>query len=401
MKSPEREKPAKSRTILVSGGGIAGLTVAALLAKKGFRVDVFEQAENFDPIGAGIQLSANALRILDDLGIGKQLRLTATAPLGIRIMESGYLWRLANVPLGAEAIIRHGLPYLTIHRSDLHQCLLAACARDPDINIHNGSKITDITYHQNGTSALVSTRDGISTRRGLAVICADGVKSRNRTDSFGEGGPVHSGFEAWRAMVPIDLMPRQFDMEYTNLVLATGAHAVLYPVSNGRYVNVVVIAKTASRNFETRHKADIAPLRKQLRSWNRNFKSILDAPLDWSIWPVLKASRTGKWHEGPLVMIGDAAHAMVPFAAQGAAMAIEDAAVLANCMDTKQEVEPAFEKFEKLRRKRIKKVASLSENNGRIYHMGFPLNVFRDMIMTLTPPKRLLQRQAWIYDWKP
>ncbi len=393
----------ESRSVLVSGGGIGGLTAALCLAATGYRVSIFEQAAKFDPIGAGIQLSPNALRILDQLGIGKTLRLSATTPQAIRILGAYRGKKLAEIPLGGEAIEQYGLPYLCINRSDLHSALLAACRDNSDITLFLGSTVKDCVEHQNGVSILVQHGTQVETHRGALFVCADGMKSKLRTDVFGEKPAFHTGYQAWRAMVPVENIPAAYPAEYSHLIWARGAHAIFYPVHAGRYVNIVIVTKAKDTALENTVAAATADLHKMTRFWARDLKALISATGNWSIWPILETRHTGPWYRNSMVMIGDAAHGMPPYAAQGAAMAIEDAKILADCLARSTGNlgdQEALKQFYSSRKQRIRKLAKLATANREIYHMGFPFSTARNIGLKLIPAKKLLARQSWIYDWK-
>lgn len=389
-----------SRSVLISGGGIAGLTAALCLSRIGYRVEVYERAEKFDNHGAGLQLSANAMRILDELGVGKLLRMTSTSPQSIRISSAYTGAKISEVPLGAEAIIRFGLPYVCIHRGDLHQALLTVCENDPDITIRMNSVVTDCVSHPNGVSALVLTKNGMTTVRGKFFVCADGIHSKLRSEIFDGPMAKHTGYEAWRAMIPADKVPARFPIEFTHLIWGRGKHAVLYPVRNGRYFNIVVVAKAAEKSIEVRKKEPLRRLKNKTFFWNSKFKALVNAAQDWSVWPILECADAGKWYSEGMVMIGDAAHGMEPYAAQGAAMAIEDAFVLASKLKDQEDLSLAFQDYQKSRMGRVRKVAKLAKSNRQLYHMGFPFSTIRNFGMAFIPGKSLLERQAWIYDWR-
>lgn len=389
-----------SRSILVSGGGIAGLTAALALSKRGYRVEVCEKAPGFDVIGAGIQLSPNALRILDELGAGRAIRRLASAPDGIRMRSSLSNHIVKTIPLGSHAIGQFGLPYLCLHRAELHQALLSTCQTDPDITISMHSDVSDATVHPNGVSALVLKRGEMQTRRGRALIVADGVRSGLRDQVPDQGKIRHSGFEAWRAMIPAARLPAWLDMDYTHLIMGHNAHAVLYPVNSRRYLNVVICIKTRSTKTEVIHGANRDHLLKRLRWWSSRLKALFEEADTWSLWPILERRKTCLWNGGPVAFIGDAAHAMPPFAAQGAALAIEDAAVLAASMERCGVGPRAMEEFADLRIGRVEKMRKLARANGSVYHMGWPFSFVRNIGMAFIPAKSLLSRQSWVYDWR-
>ncbi len=390
----------QSRTILISGGGIAGLTAALALSKRGYRIDVCEKAPAFDIIGAGIQLSPNAMRILDDLGVARAARITATVPDGIVMRSSLTNCIVKTIPLGSEVIARYGMPYICLHRADLHQALIAACKDDPDINLSMNSSVTDATIHQNGVSALVMKDNRVDTRHALALVVADGVRSSLRDQIQQTGSMRHSGYQAWRAMIPAVRLPAWIDTDSTHLIMGGNAHAVLYPVNNKRYLNIVICTRTGNRDTASNAKPDKAELFKRLRYWNSQLKELFALADEWSIWPILERPQTCFWNGGPVAIIGDAAHAMPPFAAQGAAMAIEDAEVLAQSIEALGSVPEAMDRTARLRNKRIRKMRKLARANGALYHLGWPASFVRNFGMMFIPAKWLLARQSWVYDWR-
>lgn len=392
---------ASIRTIVVAGGGIAGLSAALCLEKCGFRVLVFDKAKSFDTVGAGIQLSPNAIRVLDEMGVGKQIRNSSFVPNGIDIHSASSGNIINTVPLGTDVQRRYGLPYLTVHRSDLHSVLLGACNSTADIHVKTNCSVDEVSSHLRGASVIINDGEQIETISAKAVIIADGVKSKLRETILSDLPVLHSGFEAWRAMVPRELVPDYIDNDFCHLSLGSNKHIVFYPVNTGRYVNMVFVIRSKSLRTEIRRNADPKELRKSLSGTSNQIKALTELPTDWSVWPVLKCPPLKKWSKGNVIAIGDAAHGMVPFAAQGAAMALEDAIVLADQLNKKESAKSAIKAYEKIRRPRIKKITKLANSNGELYHMGFPLNLVRDFIISNTKPEKLLSRQHWIYKWEP
>ncbi len=397
------------RTVIVAGGGIAGLCAALCLADKGFRVDLFEQAEGFDAVGAGLQISPNAFRILEQIGVAGAVKATATGPNAIRIMSATSGKQIAQVPLGAEAIERYGAPYLVTHRADLQVALAGAAHANPDISLHMGSRIEDVAVHANGVTALSYQNGHLEEFQGLALVAADGVWSKLRSRHFTDQPAKFSGYLAWRGLVLADQLPGSQDLENVQLWLAPKAHAVSYPVRGGRYLNIVAITPFDSREQEIpgpgwAHDADANELIDTLEWWNPAFLELLRYRTRWTKWPLFGAPFLKSWVNGPVALIGDAAHAMLPFAAQGAAMAIEDAAVLANCLektlDGNLDIGMAMEDYQLQRRSRVAQTWRLAMVNRAIYHLPPPFNFARNLAMAALGGKRLLARQDWLYDWQ-
>lgn len=392
---------AQSRTILVAGGGIAGLSAALALAEKGFRVEVFEKASDHSEEGAGIQISPNALRVLDLLGAGTAVRRSATAPQGIHI-RSAPSGRLVNtVPLGALAIERFGLPYLNLHRADLHQALAIVAAEHPDIVIHAGTEVTDFTGHAQGVTLLARHSRGISEFRGRMLVGADGIHSAVRVQLAGAAAARPSGLVAWRGMIPDMRLPGDWDRDHSALVMGPGAHGVFYPVRKGRYLNAVIVTREPEGARDVDRAPDPALLLASLKPWHESILAVVKAVERWTLWPLRVMPSRPMLASGGVALVGDAAHGMLPFAAQGAAMAIEDAHVLARHLAASQDSAAALAAYGRERSARVERVMRLARLNGWIYHLPAPFGLARNLAIASTQPRSLLERQAWIYDWKP
>ncbi len=389
---------AERRTVLINGAGIAGLTAALSLAQVNHRVEIFEQAEGFELVGAGIQVSPNALDVLAGLGLERRLKELGFAPDGIR-MHDGLSGKLLSViPLGQQYLARFGHPYLVIHRADLQNVLFAACKDHPEISVQFGQSVVDVAAHANGVTALVQKEADMSEASGRLLVAADGIWSRIRTECLGLPAPLYSGMTAFRALIP----GRQFDPgpihANTMVWLGPGAHVVTYPVRGGTYINVVAVAQEQS-NRQKDH-VNTAELEVKFGGWSSAVTGLFEKKARWSSWPLFEAQKVSKLAFGPIALIGDAAHAMLPFAAQGAAMAIEDAAVLSSALARYPDVIEGVRDYERRRLDRVNKVIKASRGNGQIYHMGKMGIPFRNLVMQLTTGRKLLARQAWIYDWR-
>ncbi|MGI9402185.1 MAG: FAD-dependent monooxygenase [Rhizobiaceae bacterium] len=403
-------KTRSRRNVLVSGGGITGLTTALCLARAGFRTEIFEKAEGFETVGAGIQLSPNALNILDDLGLVEQLKNFAVAPSAIRVMSATNGSETTKIPLGSTIIEKYGVPYLVVHRADLHQVLARAVHDNPDTQLHLNSSVEDVAIHANGVTGMIFENGQMKEYPASALIAADGVWSKLRHSHFKEEPASYSGLIAWRGLISTEQLPGSHDLENTQLWLAPQSHAVSYPIRNGRHLNVVVITPGKpgtddaddSRNWS--QSATATELKQQLTGWCDEFRSLMQYRTRWTRWPLYHCPDTRNWLRGPTAMAGDAAHAMLPFAAQGAVMGIEDAAVLGSCMskalDRDLPVEAAFAEYQEQRTPRIRRAERLAHSNGQIYHMGQPFATARNVAMKVLGGKRLLERQNWLYGWQ-
>ncbi|MFM9921695.1 FAD-dependent monooxygenase [Variovorax sp. H27-G14] len=388
--------------ILVAGGGIGGLATALALSRQGHRADVFEQAEAFGEIGAGVQLGPNATRRLQQLDLGTELAAIAARPdaLVVRSADSGA--ELARMPLADAMQQRYGAPYFCVHRADLHGLLLAAVrARG------NGTLVTAARIHQVETSDDLVCLSSTDARawEGEAIVGADGLWSlvRRQLDTPSATEPPRvTGHTAWRAMVAQASLPAALRRQQVDVWLGPRLHAVAYPVRRGECLNVVVIAESApagdARDWD--QGSSIAALKQAMGRSCAGLQALLDAMPDWRAWslgdraPITCAADMA--HER-VALVGDAAHPMVPYLAQGAGMAIEDAVALAEALGggNASAVPAAFARYAEARWARNAQVQARARRNGEIFHATGPVRWGRDVAMRLLG-RRLLD-QPWLY----
>ena len=390
-----------SRPVLIAGAGIGGLTAALALAQRGFAVAVFDQAERLEEIGAGIQLSPNASRILIALGLDERLQRHVVAPEELRIMSAQGAQMLARAPLGASAGQRYGAPYWVIHRGDLQAALLAAVAGQPAITLHLGTRIDD--FAQDG--ALICARSADRREhRGIALIAADGLWSRLR-GRLGHGdAPRFAGQVAWRALAPADTVAADLRAPAVNLWFDTDAHLVHYPVRGGSLINVVAIARSDWREpgWSAPANRDEVLARYPAATWPPAVRALLAAPQRWQKWALYDRSPLAAWGRGAATLLGDAAHPMLPYLAQGAAMAIEDAAVLAQCLALRRNNPAgALRAYERERCARSARAQRAAHRNGAVYHLGKPGALLRQLALRAMGGERLLSNYDWLYGWTP
>jgi salicylate hydroxylase len=371
--------------IAVAGAGIAGLTAAIALAQRGFSVEIHEQAPVLEEIGAGIQLSPNATRILTSLGLEELLRPHIFEPQAIEIRDARSARVLAAIPLGDTARRRYGAPYVTIHRADLQAALVLGAQRQGGIIIALNSAVEPAHTADGG---LFFSAGGHAVQTGI-IIAADGVSSRLRTGYFGLPGPRPLGKTAWRAVLPITDVPPSTRLDAVALWLGPGAHLVHYPVQAGKCLNIVLIAA---------HADSATP---PSNAFGAAAKRLIEAVTRWVATPLHENSPAGSWVRDRTVLIGDAAHAMPPSAAQGGAQAIEDAYVLARCLDRRRD-EPvaALRLYEAERRARVTRVAREARRNLAIYNLGGPSAGARNIVLAALPTNVLLSRLDWLFAWE-
>jgi len=398
---------AVSRTIFVAGAGIGGLAASLALAKKRFRVVVLEKAEKLEETGAGLQLSPNASRILVELGLAPRLAGRAVVPESINVMSARAGGEISRLPLGEAATFRAGAPYWVVHRADLQAALQAEVNDNPDIELRLGCQFEDVTKHARGLTVV--QRSGLSRQQDLAtaLIGADGIWSSVRHHLFPEVQPQFSGLIAWRGTLAATALPREYTAPRVQLWMGPNAHLVAYPISGGRQINIVAIVPGTWNRPGWSAPGETNEIKRAFASsrWPATARMLIGAVDDWRRWALFTVPDAGEWSQGQIALLGDAAHAMLPFAAQGAGMAIEDAAVLAKSLsegapDNAAGVAAALKRYGRLRRGRIAKVRRAARRQGRIYHMTGPAAAARDFVIQALGPKRMLARQDWIFDWR-
>ncbi|SHN83694.1 FAD-dependent monooxygenase [Bradyrhizobium erythrophlei] len=395
---------AASRTIVVAGAGIGGLTASLALARQGFRVILLEKAERLEEAGAGLQLSPNASRVLIDLGLQTGLA-GAVTPEAICLMSAASGGEITRLPLDQTA--QSGAPYWVIHRADLQAALREQVQNCSDIELRLGCQFEDVSSHAKGLTVI--QRSGATRREelALALIGADGIWSAVRHHLLPDLQPRFSGLIAWRGTLDTTQLPREYTSRRVQLWMGPGAHLVTYPISAGRRINVVAVVPGQWNRPGWSERGDDNEIKTAFvtAGWHAIPRMLIGAVDGWRKWALFTVPGGGQWSEGAVALLGDAAHAMLPFAAQGAAMAIEDAAVLAKCIAGRQNegaaaLSAALHRYEKLRRPRVTQLQRSARQLGRIYHLSGPLALARDLVIKTMGPKRMLSRQDWIYNWQ-
>lgn len=395
---------AASRTVIIAGAGIGGLVAALTLVQHGLRVILLEQAQRLEEVGAGIQLSPNASRILMSLGLEPLLRPFIVTPTEVTVMHARTARVLARARLGDAAEKRYGSPYWVIHRGDLQSVLVDLVAGTPDISLRLGTRVEDFASHGNGVTVATASSMGAAEERGLALICADGLWSNLRRRLGHRGEPRFAGYTAWRALVdagalgPDDAVPR------IQLWLGRHAHVVHYPVRGGSLVNVVAIIRDDWREAGWSAPGERSGIlaRYPAGVWPASVRAILAAAENWRKWALFDRAPLTSWGNGAVTLLGDAAHPMLPYLAQGAAAAIEDAAVLARRLaETPAEPERALRLYENERYRRTARIQRAARRNGMIYHMGGAEALLHALALVAMRGRGLLARYDWLYNWKP
>ncbi len=364
--------------VIIVGGGIGGITSALCLAKYGFDITVFEQSEAVSTPGAGIQLSPNCSRVLHHLGLEKALKGCAFLPEATQFRH----WRTGKVigetPLGAEVAERFGAPYYHIHRGDLLQVLMAALKECPTVTLKTGIKISD--FSQDETGVQVSFDDTVI--RADLLIGADGIHSNIHSLLWGDSAPRYTGNVAWRLLVPANRLPEGLIKPMSTAWWGPGKHFVHYYVRQGELVNCVCVVEKAGWDVESwTERGDLHELRSDFAGWHSTIQSLIHCADEDSIykWALYDRAPMSRWGQGRVTLLGDACHPTLPFMAQGAAMAIEDAMVLANCLDTGTEVAASLNQYEHLRHARTAWIQNGSRRNATLFHLSGVKAWFRDL----------------------
>ena len=383
------------------------MTASLALAAKGFRVVILEKAERLEEVGAGLQLSPNASRVLCDLGVQDALAGRAVTPEAISLMSARRGGELIRLPLGEAATAAAGAPYWVVHRADLQEALRVKVGQHPDVELRLGCQFEDTAAHAKGLTVV--SRAGLSRQQdlALALIGADGIWSTVRQHLFPEVQPRFSGLIAWRGTLEATQLPREYASRRVQLWMGPNAHLVAYPIAGARRINMVAVVPGTWNRPGWSAPADGNELKSIFAApaWPGPARMMIGAVDVWKKFALFTLPEGHDWTKGAIALLGDAAHAMLPFAAQGAGMAIEDAAVLAECLseaagENGAGIPPALQRYAQLRRARVARVQRAARRNGRIYHLTGPMALARDLAIRAMGARQMLARQNWIYDWR-
>ena len=357
------------RNIGVVGGGIGGLTAALCLARAGHNVQVFEQTDESVATGAGIQVSPNAARVLHHLGLQDALMTKGFLPKAtqMRSWRSGRV--ISETTLGDVALERYGAPYYHIHRADLMDMLVSAVSAEPTIRLNVSSRITNFSQDATGVRLVAGEHE----HQVDLLIGADGIHSSVRACLWGDQQADFTGNVAWRMLVPVNRLPEGLIAPNATVWWGPGKHFVHYLVKGGDYVNCVCVVEKAEWQAESWVAAgSMSELQADFAGWHDTIQQLLDQTDDGTLfkWGLFDRAPMRTWGIDRVSLLGDACHPTLPFMAQGAAMAIEDAAVLANCFSNGADVVAALRRYEDLRQARTAGVQRGSRRNATVFHLS-------------------------------
>lgn len=374
--------------IAIIGGGIGGLTAAIALRQKSFSITLFEQAPEIGEVGAGLQISVNAVRVLNALGLKPQ-DWACSKPKSITLHDYKHGDLVASVAMNSTP----DMPYLQFHRADLIENLMQV-ATDAGATIKLGKQV-----FVSGTSPETATVDGQTFD---LVIGADGVRSAIRDQFYDGQKPQFTGQIAWRALIPTADLPNGFT-QGTHVYMGPNKHIVSYPLRDGKLINVVAVEERATWTEEGwNHTGNADNLRQLFKGWNKEVTTLLAQVKSPIVWGLFAHPTLHSWVKNRVVLLGDSAHPMVPFVAQGACMAIEDAWVLADQLAKNTDINTALQSYQSIRKPRATKVQETALKSGRIYHTSNPLA--RGLLQTgmrlsaKLAPAIMAGHYDWIYD---
>ncbi|WP_272475644.1 FAD-dependent monooxygenase [Baekduia alba] len=353
-------------TVAIVGGGIGGLTAALALLRAGIRPHVYEQSPAFGEVGAGIQLAPNAVRLLDRLGFAEELRDRAVRParaIEYRRWSDGRLLGFQSSDLEHEE--RYGASYVVIHRAHLLELLLAALPKDL---LHAGHRCVGVEQTEGGARVLFE--EGTAVEADL-VVAADGLRSVVRESVASGHGPAFAGFCAYRALLPIERAPLGDAARSVGIWLGPGRHFVHYPVAGGGLMNVVglVAFDDWPHGFQPQH-VSAAEFAERFAGWHPDVRATIDVLTDVTLWGLFAGTPLPSWTSGRVVLLGDVAHPMLPFAAQGACQAIEDAVALGACLGRAPgDIDGALARYEHVRIPRASAVQAHARENATAYNL--------------------------------
>ncbi len=383
-----------SKKIVIAGAGIGGLCAALALAKRGFEVAVYEQSIHLGEVGTGLQLSPNAMHVLKTLGVADEVKAKAFSPTSavMRHYQTGK--KYFTVPLGDTATQKYGADYLHIHRADLHSALQHACEK-LNVSIHLGRTIhnyqhtpQNLASHSLASNKLTPHKLAIQFENSESLeadvlIGADGIKSKVQSCMLGQTPAKFTGQVAWRGVVEANKLPKGLIKHNANLWVGPGKHFVSYYLRGGNLVNFVAIQERTDWQQESWNEpGDISELRDTFAGWHPEVTELLTATESCFLWALFDRQPLQQWTDRNVALLGDACHPMLPFLAQGAAMAIEDSYALAHCLANENDTQIALKAYQAIRLTRTRNIQLGARKNASLYHMSSPIEQVKLAILS-------------------
>ena len=386
----------KTNPIVIAGGGIGGLAAALGLAAKGFKSLVLEKASKFGEIGAGIQLGPNAFHAFDYLGVGNTARRMAIYIDSLRLMDALSGNQITHIPLNGEFRRRFKNPYAVVHRGDLHGVFLRACIAHELIELRTDSLVESYTQYDDQVRVNLQ---GNTPVIGSALIGADGLWSNIRAQLVGDGAPRVSGHTTYRSVIPVESMPKEIRWNAATLWAGPKCHIVHYPLSDWKAFNLVVTFHNDAPEPVAGKPVSNAQVRQGFEHVHPTCQQIIEHGSDWKLWVLCDRDPSDKWVDGRVGLLGDAAHPMLQYFAQGACMALEDAVCLTDEMGNQSgNIEIALENYQRRRYLRTAKVQLMSRLIGDyIYHSSGAQADLRDQIMGAKSENDWCDTIDWLY----
>lgn len=385
----------KQAPVIIAGGGIGGLATACGLARKGIPSIVLEQASSLGEIGAGIQIAPNAFHCFDTLGIGDQARAKAVYIDRLRLMDAQTAEEITSIPLDEPFRKHFGNPYAVVHRADLHGVLLEACKASELVELRANHRV--IRYVQDEVTATAICASGEHIK-GSALIGADGLRSNIRAQLVGDGDPVVSGHTTYRSVIPTDHMPEDLRWNAATLWAGPKCHIVHYPLKGWKMFNLVV---TYHRDVTEAIAGKPVSQKEVMQGFEHihpKAQKIIEHGSDWKLWVLCDREPVSTWVDGRVVLLGDAAHPMLQYFAQGACMALEDAVCISHCLGNHDTVERALQDYQA---RRVVKTARVQMNSRLIgeyiYHPDDAKAMVRNHIMQGMSQDDWFRQLSWIY----
>lgn len=384
-----------SHPILIVGGGIAGLATALALSQTGRASLIIEQAEAFAEIGAGIQIGPNGSRMLDRLGLLDWVRRSIVTPDDLIVMDGVSAQEVTRIPTGAGFVRRFGYPYALVHRADLHSALLQACRADPNVELRSGAALQDFV-EQSGAIHATTTCGVIAC---AALIGADGLWSRVRQTIVGDGAPRVSGHIAYRAVLPTEAIEPQFRRNAMILWAGPRNHLVQYPLRGGELFNLVAVFHSDRYVEGWDRQGDPAELHQRFAGNCDIVRALLAKVETWRMWVLCDREPVRRWNAGRAVLVGDAAHPMLQYLAQGAGMSLEDAVALADAVQARpNDLPSAFATFSAARYQRTARCQIMARLYGAFYHAEDVVRELANDFIAQRDGAATYESLAWLYD---